>query len=294
MTPACAGSHRSWPSSPRARRCAGSAPSTSRARPVRRSRAAPGLARLAHVAAVQDQPVVRVHPVGLRPARACSSFISTSAASCPAPGRCGCDAEDVRVHRHRRLAEGDVQHHVGGLAAHAGQGLQRLARARHLAAVLLDQDAAGLQQVLRLAAVQADGADVALQPFRPAPAWPAASATGNSRRVALLTLTSVACADSSTAASSSNTLVYSSSSAAAGWPPAGWRRRPRLVICGRRRARACAAAASITARLRSSTASGSVQGGWLPRSASLASALAARRSSFSRRLGLARRRWKRS
>ncbi|MOA33531.1 hypothetical protein D3C78_1548310 [compost metagenome] len=36
-------------------------------------------------------------------------------------------------------------------------------------------------------------------------------ATGNSRRVALLTPTSVAWADSSTAVSSSNTLVYSSS-----------------------------------------------------------------------------------
>ena len=36
-------------------------------------------------------------------------------------------------------------------------------------------------------------------------------ATANSRRVALLTPTSVACADSSTAASNSKTLVYSSS-----------------------------------------------------------------------------------
>lgn len=36
-------------------------------------------------------------------------------------------------------------------------------------------------------------------------------ATGKSRRVALFTLTSVACADSSTATSNSNTLVYSSS-----------------------------------------------------------------------------------
>ena len=36
-------------------------------------------------------------------------------------------------------------------------------------------------------------------------------ATANKRRVALLTPTSVACADSSTAASNSNTLVYSSS-----------------------------------------------------------------------------------
>ena len=70
------------------------------------------------------------------------------------------DAEDVRVDRHRRLAERHIEHHVGGLAAHAGQGLQRLARARHLAAMLLDEDAAGLDQVLRLGAEQADGADL--------------------------------------------------------------------------------------------------------------------------------------
>ena len=43
-------------------------------------------------------------------------------------------------------------------------------------------------------------------------------ASGNSRRVALLTPTSVACADSSTAASSSKTLVYSNSLAGCGLP----------------------------------------------------------------------------
>jgi endonuclease-3 len=47
----------------------------------------------------------------------------------------------VRVHCTSRLAERDVQHHVGGLAPHAGQGLQCLARARHLAAVLLSAQA---------------------------------------------------------------------------------------------------------------------------------------------------------
>lgn len=30
------------------------------------------------------------------------------------------DAEDVRVDRNRRMSEGDVEHDVGGLAAHAG------------------------------------------------------------------------------------------------------------------------------------------------------------------------------
>ena len=45
-------------------------------------------------------------------------------------------AEHVRVDGQGRLAEGDVEHDVGGLAADARQRLQRLALARHLAAVL--------------------------------------------------------------------------------------------------------------------------------------------------------------
>ena len=73
------------------------------------------------------------------------------------------DAEHMRIHRDGRFAEGDVEHDVGGLAAHAGQGFQRLAIRWHFAAVLIQQDAAGAQDVLRLGVVQADGADVLLQ-----------------------------------------------------------------------------------------------------------------------------------
>jgi hypothetical protein len=42
----------------------------------------------------------------------------------------------VRVDGDGRFAEGGVEHHVGGLAADAGQGFERGAVARHLAAVL--------------------------------------------------------------------------------------------------------------------------------------------------------------
>ena len=70
------------------------------------------------------------------------------------------DAEDVRVDRHRGLAESDVEHDVGGLAADAGQCFERHAVAGHPAAVPRDQQAAGFEQVLRLGAVEADRADV--------------------------------------------------------------------------------------------------------------------------------------
>ncbi len=49
------------------------------------------------------------------------------------------DAEDVRVDREGLLAEGGVEHDIGGLAADAGQLLELLAGARDLAAVLVDQ-----------------------------------------------------------------------------------------------------------------------------------------------------------
>ncbi len=52
------------------------------------------------------------------------------------------DAEDMRVDGDGWLAEGSVQHDIGGLAPDAGQRLQRLAIMRHLAAMALDQDPA--------------------------------------------------------------------------------------------------------------------------------------------------------
>ena len=67
------------------------------------------------------------------------------------------------VHRHRRLAEGHVQHHIRCFSAHAGQGLERFTRAGHFALVLPDQDLTGRHQMARLAAVQANGLDVTLQ-----------------------------------------------------------------------------------------------------------------------------------
>ena len=121
-----------------------------------------GRARGAHVAAVQDQPVVRFHPVGRRHALEQLQLHLQRVAPRRQAGAVA-HAEDVGVHRHRRLAEGHVEHHVGRFAAHAGQLLQRLARMRHLAAMLAQQDLASQQQVPRLVAVQADRADLLAQ-----------------------------------------------------------------------------------------------------------------------------------
>ncbi|MNM76379.1 hypothetical protein D3C81_882030 [compost metagenome] len=71
----------------------------------------------------------------------------------------------MRVDGHGHLPKRGVQHHVGGLAANSGQGFQRFTGFRHLAAMLLDQQATGFDDVFRLAVVQADGLDVFGQAF---------------------------------------------------------------------------------------------------------------------------------
>ena len=72
----------------------------------------------------------------------------------PAPG----EPVDVGVDRERRLLERLRHHHAGGLVADAGELLERRHVARHLAAVLGDQDAAHTGDRLRLARRESAGA----------------------------------------------------------------------------------------------------------------------------------------
>ena len=69
------------------------------------------------------------------------------------------DPEDVGVHGDGGVAEGNVQDDVGGLAADARQGFEGGAVIGHFAAMLVDEDLAHGQQVLRLVAEEPDGAD---------------------------------------------------------------------------------------------------------------------------------------
>jgi hypothetical protein len=139
------------------------------ARVVHRALEAQGLQGEAGVAPVQDEVVMGVAQVLRRDdLHELRLDLEGILAGCQ-PGAVG-DPEDVRVDRQRELAEGDVQHHVGGLAADARQRLERLASAWHLAAVLLEEDVGQRDDVLRLAAVQADRADVGLEPLDPSAA----------------------------------------------------------------------------------------------------------------------------
>ena len=69
------------------------------------------------------------------------------------------DPEDVGVHGNGGVAEGNVQDDVGGLAADARQGFEGGAVIGHFAAMLVDENLAHGQQVLRLVAEEPDGAD---------------------------------------------------------------------------------------------------------------------------------------
>ena len=79
----------------------------------------------------------------------------------PAGGEAGAvaDSKDVGVDRERLLAECGVEHDIGRLAAYAGQRLQLLARARHVAAVAVDQRLTERNDILRLGVEQADALD---------------------------------------------------------------------------------------------------------------------------------------
>jgi hypothetical protein len=113
---------------------------------------------------MQDQPVVRVAPKGLRhdPFELGFDFIDVLARGEAGPVA---NPEDVRVDRERLLAERRVENDVGGLAADSRQGLQLFAGARNLAAVFIDQRLAERDDVLGLGVEQADGLDCLTQPF---------------------------------------------------------------------------------------------------------------------------------
>ena len=69
------------------------------------------------------------------------------------------DPKDVGVNREGLLAKGRVENDVRGLAADPGQRLQLLARARHFAAMPVDQPLAECDDVPRLGVEQADRLD---------------------------------------------------------------------------------------------------------------------------------------
>jgi hypothetical protein len=115
------------------------------------------------------------------------------------------DPKDVGIDGHGRLAEGGVEHHIGGLAPNPGQGFELGTMSGTSPLCFSIRIPTGRDDVLGLAVEQADGLDVLLQAvLAQGQDCSGVLATGNRRAVALLTPTSVACADKVTATSNSN------------------------------------------------------------------------------------------
>src|SRR3954447_3455328 len=117
-----------------------------------------GFARLADIAAVQDQPVMRTELI-LRRRDGFETLLDLERRLAGRQTGAVAEAEDMRIDRDRRLAERDVEHGTGGLAPDPRQPFERLALARHLAAVLVEQYPRQLDDIDRLRAVQPDRAD---------------------------------------------------------------------------------------------------------------------------------------
>src|ERR1044072_814259 len=98
------------------------------------------LARDAGVAAMQDQPMMRMELVCVRH-NLFEVQLALERRQSRRHGGAVADAKDVRVDRDGLLAERDVEHDVRGLAPDAGQRLERLAAARNLSAMLRHESA---------------------------------------------------------------------------------------------------------------------------------------------------------
>ena len=102
---------------------------------------------LAAVAAEEKQPVVCVEPEFLRH-NLQKLFFNFCGGLAFGKARAVADAEDVRVDRNGRLAEGDVENDVGGFAPDARERHQRFEVARDLAAVFFLQNRRRFNNVL--------------------------------------------------------------------------------------------------------------------------------------------------
>ncbi len=118
-----------------------------------------GLASDAGVAPMQDQPMMRVDGVlGRDHAQQLLLHLERRRAG-REPGAVG-NTEHVRIDRHCRGAERNVEHGVRRFSPHARQRLQQLPVARDLASMLGDQALRQGDDVPRLVAIETNGLDV--------------------------------------------------------------------------------------------------------------------------------------
>lgn len=71
--------------------------------------------------------------------------------------------EDMRIYGNRRLSECCVEYHIGCFATYTGQGFKRISLFRYLASMLLQEDAASVDNIQGLGVVEPNGLDMSLQ-----------------------------------------------------------------------------------------------------------------------------------
>src|SRR5262245_24087946 len=122
-----------------------------------------GLPRFAHIAAMQDQPVMAIVLVALwhHPIEGELDLERRLAGRKPGAVR---DPEDVGIDGDGGLAEGDIEHDIRRLAANSGKGDERFAIVRHLAIELGDELLRQRDQVFGLAAIKPNGLDLVGEP----------------------------------------------------------------------------------------------------------------------------------
>jgi CysZ protein len=116
-------------------------------------------ARLADIAAVQDQPMMGM-ALALRRHHGVEHLLDLGRGLAGSEAGPVADPEQMGVDGDGRLAEGGVEDDIGGLAADAGQRLEGGAIARNLPAMPLDQHLRERDHVLGLGAVEPDRADM--------------------------------------------------------------------------------------------------------------------------------------
>ena len=121
-----------------------------------------GFARLAHVTAVQNEPVMGVAFPFRR--NGTEEFVLDLARgfACGQAGAVG-KAKDMGVHGDGRLPPDRVEDDVGGFATNSGQGLQGFPVTGHVIAEGVAQDRAELDDVACLAVEETDRLDVLAQ-----------------------------------------------------------------------------------------------------------------------------------
>src|SRR5579859_934709 len=114
-----------------------------------------GTRSLANVAPMQDEPVVRVAAEFLGHEFQQALFHLDHVGSGRDAGAIG-DAEDVRIHRDRVLAERGIQNDVRGFAPDSGEAFEIVPVRWHFATEFFQQQRAGCEDIFGFRAVQAD------------------------------------------------------------------------------------------------------------------------------------------